>query len=155
MTEPINPDQDLTAPNFQVPEPVMDNSKMFGRMFSFRGRIRQSELLISYLIVIAFYIPLEIMPEEDTGEIGWVIFAWVWFFLTIPILWFLFAQSWKRSHDIGRTGWMSFIPFAWLWLLIAQGNDGVNAYGSDPRQPYEGQLKHIPSPLANGGIGRR
>jgi len=51
----------------------------------------------------------------------------------IPLLWFLWAQGSKRSHDLGHSGWFQLIPFYILWLIFVKGDDGINVYGLSPR----------------------
>ncbi len=38
--------------------------------------------------------------------------------LFIPILWFISVQGAKRSHDIGKSGWLNLIPFYCVYLLF-------------------------------------
>ena len=65
--------------------------QMFAHPFSFKGRIRRREYCWSVLI-------------------AW--FASATVLLTIPALWFGFAQGAKRCHDYGESGWKQF-----NWIL--------------------------------------
>ncbi len=54
------------------------------------------------------------------------------------------AVSVRRLHDIGRTGWLLLlylVPilgwFALLVLFCLDGTSGPNAYGADPKRPYD------------------
>ena len=58
------------------------------------------------------------------------------FFLTIPILWFLYAQGAKRCHDRNCSGWWQLVPFYPIWMLFAEGTRGPNEYGPDPKNPH-------------------
>jgi hypothetical protein len=53
--------------------------------------------------------------------------------LSIPLLWFLWAQGAKRCHDIGNSGWFQLIPFYALWMLFQDGEPGPNQYGENPK----------------------
>lgn len=101
---------------------------MFKNSFSFEGRIRRKEYLLSYLIIYAVVFVCGFFSEllEIQGAITGLIFL-------IPILWFSLAQNAKRSHDIGNSGWFQLIPFYKLWLLFVDGNVGVNKYGTNPK----------------------
>lgn len=101
---------------------------MFKTPFSFEGRIRRKEYLLSYLIIYALAFVGGFFAEllEIQGGITGLIFL-------IPILWFSLAQNAKRSHDIGNSGWFQLIPFYKLWLLFVDGNVGVNKYGTNPK----------------------
>lgn len=54
--------------------------------------------------------------------------------LFLPFFWILIAQSVKRSHDIGNSGWFNLIPFYGLFLLFGNSDDGDNKYGSNPKR---------------------
>jgi uncharacterized membrane protein YhaH (DUF805 family) len=55
-------------------------------------------------------------------------------FITVVVLsWFSMAQGWKRSHDVGLSGWWQLIPFYFIYLLVAKGDGGSNRYGLDPK----------------------
>jgi uncharacterized membrane protein YhaH (DUF805 family) len=98
---------------------------MFENPFSFDGRIRRTELGLSYIIyIIGLYI---MASESDEGDPS------VIFVLIIPLAWFVFAQRAKRCHDLGNSGWFQLIPFYTLWMLFADGDHGHNNYGPDPK----------------------
>jgi len=107
---------------------------MFKSSFSFEGRIRRSEFGISFILfaiarVIITIIAAGLMSgSNDTN--GAVVFSLL---LSIPLLWFLWAQGAKRCHDIGNSGWFQLIPFYALWMLFQDGEPGPNQYGENPK----------------------
>lgn len=99
---------------------------MFKNPFSFEGRIRRTEYGVSFIIyiILAGIINIIIASNEDAGIFG---------LLYVPMLWFLWAQGAKRSHDVGNNGWWQLIPFYVLWLLFQDGETGSNQYGENPK----------------------
>ncbi|MHA4894658.1 DUF805 domain-containing protein [Pedobacter sp. PWIIR3] len=62
----------------------------------------------------------------------------LFFLLTIPLFWFIFAQGAKRCHDRGNEGWWQFIPLYGFWMLFADGDIGRNEYEASPKKlPYD------------------
>ena len=101
---------------------------MFSRVFSFKGRIRRLEYGLTYLIVMLYNLPIQLIPE-DGGEMV----ALIWFMLIIPVQWALWAQGAKRCHDLGHNGWWQLIPFYIFWLVFADGDYVENEYGPCPK----------------------
>lgn len=120
---PNNPQSQSNSPSSQ---------RLFAHPFSFSGRIRRLEFGLTYLISIAYQVPMRIMPEDTDSE-GWAIFSIIWLLLFIPYLWFAIAQNTKRCHDLGHSGWWQFIPFYGLWLLFQEGDSLANEYGPSPK----------------------
>lgn len=123
---------------------------MFKDPFSFKGRIRRSEYGISLII---YFLTVVIVQVIGTGLIGSSSSGYstsdnngagplIIFILYIPLLWFLLAQGAKRCHDVGNSGWFQLIPLYFLWLLLQDGDVGINKYGSSPKAIYSG---HTPS----------
>lgn len=106
---------------------------MFKNPFSFDGRIRRTEYGISFLIYLAVYFTLSALAAAAAQATAGVLV----FLLTIPLVWFLWAQGAKRCHDIDRNGWWQLIPFYFLFLLFEDGHPGRNEYGSNPKHPEE------------------
>ncbi|MDO4764042.1 MAG: DUF805 domain-containing protein [Flavobacteriaceae bacterium] len=106
---------------------------MFKNPFSFEGRIRRTEFGLSMIIWAVVHLGLVLIAQVPIGAaialIGWV-FA----------VWFNLAQSVKRSHDIGNSGWYILFPLYGFWLLFAEGDKGPNQYGADPKD--EGNNGH-------------
>lgn len=99
---------------------------MFKNPFSFEGRIRRREYGLSYLIYIGSFI---VMGGISTlGEAAEMVFI-----LFFPAAWFMLAQSAKRCHDLGNSGWYQLIPFYRFIILLLEGNIGNNEYGADPK----------------------
>lgn len=99
---------------------------MFKKPFSFDGRIRRTEFGLSFII---FYIIFNFLDEVFNFNRS---FSLIFF---IPIFIFYFAQSAKRCHDIGESGWLSLIPlYNPFLLLFKEGNVGGNVYGEDPKK---------------------
>lgn len=115
-------------------QPIYDegpsNKGMFKRPFSFHGRIRRLEyglsVLFFYLYAIVAGFVLGLITNGDFSE------ATVYVCL-IPGYWFLWAQGAKRCHDRNNTGWYQIIPFYALWMVFADGDEGENDYGDNPK----------------------
>lgn len=108
---------------------------MFKAPFSFNGRIRRLEYGLSYLIYLVFALPFNIylrMSENSYEGPSGTVLA-IFFILMIPFLWFMLAQGAKRCHDRGNSGWFQLIPFYGLWMLFADGENGPNEYGPNPK----------------------
>lgn len=99
---------------------------MFKNPFSFKGRIRRKEYLISFIIQGICQIFLGYMIE--------LYYLQVLNLLYIPIYWFLWAQGAKRSHDIGNSGWWQLIPLYNVYLLFPDGKPFANKYGDNPKE---------------------
>lgn len=110
--------------------------KMFRHPFSFKGRIRCLEYVISFFIFTlysTFFLGLEpivwlySIVFSIPKSIGWFIFS-------LPALWFIAAQGAKRCHDAGNSGWCQLIPFWTLFLLFEEGDAETNKYGPNPKE---------------------
>lgn len=97
---------------------------MFSNVFSFNGRIRRTEYVISF---VAYIIITNIVNEVVKS--GSMVFS----LANIPLLWFLWAQGAKRCHDLGNSGWWQIIPFYVFWLLFQEGKPGMNEFGLNPK----------------------
>ncbi|MAQ70103.1 MAG: hypothetical protein CMD23_03300 [Flavobacteriales bacterium] len=98
---------------------------MFQAPFSFKGRIRRLEFGITFIIISIWNMIIRIGYYEE-----WMLF------LTIPLMWFQWAQGAKRCHDRNCSGWWQLVPFYALWMLFAEGTRGPNKYGPDPKNPH-------------------
>ena len=110
---------------------VISNKGMFKRPFSFKGRIRRLEYGISFIIYFVWYIIFEIAAVSPNLSQGTAIFLLI---TIIPAIWFVWAQSCKRCHDRGNSGWYQLIPFYFFILLFGEGDEGVNEYGDNPKE---------------------
>ena len=141
MTIPQAPIITATAsPTFGAEEKSLLNTKesnsisnkgMFKRPFSFNGRIRRTEYGISFIIYIIWYVVIDVMMNTSDPSVAASLFVIISF---IPMIWFLWAQSAKRCHDRGNSGWYQLIPFYFLVLLFGDGDDGENEYGDNPKE---------------------
>jgi uncharacterized membrane protein YhaH (DUF805 family) len=107
---------------------------MFKNSFSFEGRIRRSEYGISLILFAVARVIITLIAASlmsSSSNIDGAIFLSL--FLSIPILWFLWAQGAKRCHDIGNSGWFQLIPFYALWMLFQDGEPGPNQHGENPK----------------------
>ena len=128
---------------------------MFKNPFSFKGRIRKLEyggslLLVSFvfiLIVLGINNEFEYQDSEfskytepydfydppyDPYEYDLI---YIYTALLIPLFWFGLAQAFKRSHNIGNSGWWVLVPFYPLYLIFKDGDVdvGTNKYGRAPK----------------------
>lgn len=115
-------------------QPIYDeepsNRGMFKRPFSFHGRIRRLEYGLSVLLFYLYFIVAGVVLGLITnGHFSEATF----YICLIPDYWFLWAQGAKRCHDRNNTGWYQIIPFYGLWMLFADGDEGENDYGDNPK----------------------
>jgi uncharacterized membrane protein YhaH (DUF805 family) len=99
---------------------------MFNNPFSFNGRIRRTEFGISFIINLIGLFIISASQDRDSG-LSFLILG------IVPLLWFIWAQSAKRCHDLGNSGWWMIIPFYIFGLLFQDGAIGPNEYGEDPK----------------------
>ena len=128
---------------------------MFKSPFSFNGRIRRIEYVLSCLLggavtAIAFWLGVGtslIGASQNSGS-GFGIGVLIGFAALIGGIWFTIAQDVKRLHDVDKSGWLVvllLIPIVnfilGLYMLFADGTVGPNRYGNDPknRMPYSAQ----------------
>ena len=103
---------------------------MFRNPFSFHGRIRRTEFGITLIICFIVNFFFELFIETSSNPEATIV---IYLILLVPYLWFIWAQSAKRCHDRGNSGWFQIIPFYGLWLLFAEGESGDNKYGKSPK----------------------
>lgn len=99
---------------------------MFKNPFSFSGRIRRTELTISWVIalillilLVLVYTVIDLGLPFNTALLG-------------AIIWFLAAQQTKRCHDLGNNGFFQLIPFYIIVLIFVEGDKQPNKYGENP-----------------------
>ena len=106
---------------------------MFKSVFSFEGRIRRKEFAISFVIYLVCTSVLQYLIALNTASSGSQDSSLLYLLAYLLCIILIVAQSVKRCHDLGKSGWYQLIPFYVLWLLFAEGQDGVNEYGSNPK----------------------
>ena len=114
--------------------------------FNFSGRATRAEYWWWGLFIILAGIVLAVVDTltgtmgmfGDSGLLG--------FLFELATLVPSFALGARRLHDINRTGWWLLLWFVlvigWIVLIvwaIKQGDQGLNKYGPDPRQPTSQQ----------------
>lgn len=110
------------------------NQGIFRAPFAFHGRIRRKEYVYSYLIYWAWYRVISIVSESlDEDSSMFVVIALIVLLSFLPMMWFIIAQSCKRCHDLGHSGWWQLIPFYCFWLMFADGDTEANEYGYSPK----------------------
>ncbi|HOZ40421.1 MAG: DUF805 domain-containing protein [Flavobacteriales bacterium] len=99
---------------------------MYRKPFSFQGRTRRLELVISVVILfaISLVVGIAFAPKLPPYHVG---------LIALPVTWLFLAQGVKRCHDLGKPWWWFFVPFFVLWMLIAAGEQRVNQFGLSPK----------------------
>lgn len=121
----------LSSQSTEIVAEILDNRGMFKRVFSFKGRIRRTEFGLSYIIFLAWY--LVFVAVTEMNDVNPVLALFI--ILTIvPAYWFLLAQGAKRCHDRGNSGWYQIIPFYFLVMIFGGSEDGINDYGTNPKE---------------------
>lgn len=130
--------KDICLPQRKNPLRSIDNSGgMFRRPFSFKGRIRRLEYGISLIIYMILVGMINVSFTEATkgtssqDEVSKISLMFI--LLEILCCWFLWAQSAKRCHDRGNSGWYQLIPFYHFVLLFGDGEAKNNKYGNSPK----------------------
>ncbi|EHR0248254.1 TPA: DUF805 domain-containing protein [Vibrio parahaemolyticus] len=103
----------------------------------FSGRARRKEYWMFFLFNLIFSFILGFVD----GFLGTVFIGTIYgLAVLIPGI----AVTVRRLHDIGRTGWwvlIGLIPLIGLIVLIifaaTDGNEGINEYGSNPKERGE------------------
>ena len=116
---------------------------MFKAPFSFKGRIRRLEYGLSYIIYSVIAGIMQVVIEEEVYYNPDLLVPSLLLF--IPLLWFLFAQGAKRCHDRNGSGWWQIVPFYGLWMIFADGTEGPNEYGPNPKNPNQAAMPNTSS----------
>ena len=111
-------------------EPAIDNSGLFKRLFYWSGRIRRLEYCLTYLILFLLYVLMGVIDNPSLYGL--------YFGLSLLFILVMTMQCIKRSHDLGHIGWGILFPiYNPLALMFLRGDEGINEYGTDPKQRYE------------------
>ena len=105
---------------------------MFKDPFSFEGRIRRKEYIITFIVLYIISLILGFVMSQ--GAEG--VFLIIYFVVLIAFVWIQLAQTAKRCHDVNTSGWYQLIPFYVIYLLFAEGDRFRNQYGPSPKFKY-------------------
>jgi len=99
------------------------------RPFSFKGRIGRLQYVLSVFGGFMLYFLLFVVGEKlfvgNNGMMAiWMLVA------SIVFYWFIFAQGWKRCHDMGCNGVWQFVPIWNFCLYLKSGDEEANEYGT-------------------------
>jgi uncharacterized membrane protein YhaH (DUF805 family) len=103
---------------------------MLKLLFSFNGRIRRLEYVVSLAVFLVLFVAINMMSlmgMKHYDNTAYLMLA------QLPLFWFFLAQSSKRCHDLDRPGWWQVVPLYGLWLLFKGGHAHPNQYGNDPK----------------------
>lgn len=86
-------------------------------------------LIYSLLYTLVLFLSSYYSKIYNNPQIENLIFVFV-------ILFFLpaFSSAWRRIQDSGNPGFICFIPFVNLYLLLKKGNESENEYGKNPAE---------------------
>jgi uncharacterized membrane protein YhaH (DUF805 family) len=102
---------------------------MFRSPFLFSGRITRTEfgftLIIFNVFLLVFFLTMLFVDSR-------LFFKFICILLLVAI-WFRVAQTTKRCHDVGISGWYQLIPFYTIVLLFEKGKTEPNRYGVSPK----------------------
>ncbi len=155
-SRPIQESSTFTAAKDNINERQVKNipaRKMFANAFKFKGRIARMEfnisLVISFISIIILYSLdlhfehiIKLMKHKIDIDIP-VVFLVVFILLLllhIPVLWFFYAQSAKRCHDRGNSGWCQMNPIYYFILIFGKSDDNPNKYGF-PQYGFYGEVE--------------
>ena len=105
----------------------MKTNAMFERPFSFKGRIRRTEYVMSTVIFVITFLFILVTSQLFKG--GEFLFLGM-----IPLLWFIYAQGVKRCHDFGKSDSYLLLPYCHVRMIISEGDKGVNKFGPNPKE---------------------
>ena len=117
----------------------IDNSRFFSHFFSPKGRIGRTQYLVTVLIACAIWVLSFIictLVDSDTLQNQERL---ILLLTLIPCVILIAMADIKRSHDLGEDGWYIF-KTSNINLFCKEGDEGLNAYGSVPLEPYDDQI---------------
>lgn len=98
-------------------------------LFSFSGRARRREYLITSIVVsLILEVLTAIIEDVDDG-----FFAIVFLIVDVILIWISLAVCARRCHDLGHSGWWMLIPLYPVWMLFQNSQPGPNEYGDNPK----------------------
>jgi uncharacterized membrane protein YhaH (DUF805 family) len=154
----VPPPVPAVAGNVAAPPvpPNQSSRELFAHPFSFKGRIRRLEFVLSGVINLCVTLLADfILGDNEVFSAA----GFIYWTMLLTSGWFWIAQGAKRSHDFGKSGWWLLLylgtipnyvlPTSTMWLLILicylpaiifalillfhKGDAGDNVYGPDPR----------------------
>lgn len=105
---------------------VVDNTKMFSHILTFRGRSRCTEYII--VTVVMNLIIGSCAPMMSDSPLA--------FFVVIAAFYIHLSTMVRRCHDRGHSGIYILIPWYPFYLLFADSVPGNNKYGNNPKGEY-------------------
>jgi uncharacterized membrane protein YhaH (DUF805 family) len=126
---------------------------VFENYANFKGRARRSEYwyyaLTNFLIQMVFLCLFFLLSASDNVGIG-LLFYGLMMIYSLAVLIPSLAVAVRRLHDVGKSGWFYFIVLipiiGVIWLLVlffTEGDQGVNAYGPDPKADGSESISQI------------
>jgi uncharacterized membrane protein YhaH (DUF805 family) len=100
-------------------------------LFSFQGRIRRIDYLLTTMVVIDLLLIIQLSLEAD--ESSGLLMVLVAFSGVIASGWIGLAAAVKRCHDLGQNGFYTLIPLYGIFLIFIDGTPWENEYGPDPK----------------------
>ncbi|MBR5673488.1 MAG: DUF805 domain-containing protein [Muribaculaceae bacterium] len=131
IQEEVNPCQNYLKP--------IDNSGFFSHFLSPRGRIGRIQYLVTTLVAIVFCVVLYFIISALVGPSAFQNNAeLILLFCLIPTVALIILAGIKRCHDFGED-WQ-FAMTGFIHMYCKDGDEGVNAFGTEPLKPYEEQI---------------
>lgn len=114
---------------------IIEDKTMFKKPFSFKGRIRRTEFGLTLLIwfFINFFLGLTLSGLSSLSQDSLAFLTILVIVFSLVNYLFFLAQSVKRCHDIGVSGFYVLIPFYVIVLIFFEGNKEINNYGTSPK----------------------
>ena len=100
-------------------------------LFSFQGRIRRKDYLLTTMVVIDLLLIIQLSLDAD--ESSGLLMVLVAFSGVIASGWIGLAAAVKRCHDLGQNGFYRLIPLYGIFLIFIDGTPWKNEYGPDPK----------------------
>jgi uncharacterized membrane protein YhaH (DUF805 family) len=130
--EEIEPCQNYLKP--------IDNSGFFSHFFSPKGRIGRIQYLVTVLIACAIWVLSFMICSMVDSDALQNQERLILLLTLIPCVILIILAGIKRSHDLGEDGWYIFNAFTNFNLYCKEGDEGLNAYGSEPLEPFDDQI---------------
>jgi len=109
-------------------------AKCYRKYFVYKGRASRSEYW--WLVLLAFLFAWPLILAEFGNNSWYTFLSFIYFILTMSVIFPLTSVWSRRMHDINRSGWswlFIFIPVVGFFLILRwttkEGNAGENKYG--------------------------